>query len=83
MGFLDKLQKIYDKLAFQKRYDKIKSWDFSPEVNASLKQLSDLLPNVIVNSLLKWVKDLYADVGKEQTEEKVAELLLKLKNFVV
>ena len=45
---------------FQKTYDKIDAWEYSPEMKVTIQKINDMMPEVLRNALLAYIKDEYA-----------------------
>lgn len=44
---------------FQKAYDNIDSWDYSPEMKKTVQAISDKIPDVIAKALIGYIKVQY------------------------
>lgn len=58
---------------FQKTYDKIDSWDFPEEWKPAIQQLNDMIPKVVADSLLAYIKDNYKEANYK-AKDKVREI---------
>ena len=56
---------------FQKTYDRIQGWDWSPEMKETIQVLNDKLPPMIAKALLKYIAEFYA------SSESVAKVSLR------
>ena len=45
---------------FQKTYDKIEDWEYSPEMKVTIQKINDMMPEVLRNALLAYIKDQYS-----------------------
>ena len=45
---------------FQKTYDEIDAWEYSPEMKVTIQKINDMMPEVLRNALLAYIKDEYA-----------------------
>lgn len=45
---------------FQKWYDKIDAWDWTPEMKVTIQKLNDKLPSAIADAILGYIKSQYA-----------------------
>ena len=67
---------------FQKAADRIEGMEFPDEVKKFLQQLSDMLPDKMVNGLMKQIENLYKKQGKEVATAFLQKLLEKLREVL-
>ncbi|MFH1231876.1 MAG: hypothetical protein V1709_10315 [Planctomycetota bacterium] len=76
------LKKLYEKLAFQSRYDKIKLWKLPDDVEKLFDETWDNLPKNIQKALWELIKRLYDRYGEEFAIIILQKLLGSLKTQV-
>ena len=45
---------------FQRTADKIDAWEYSPEMKVTIQKINDMMPVVIREALLAYIKDQYS-----------------------
>ena len=45
---------------FQRTADKIEDWEYSPEMKVTIQKINDMMPEVLRNALLAYIKDQYS-----------------------
>lgn len=73
------LQNLYDKLAFQARYDAIQKWDFSPEVKEKINEIWLKLPLSLQSAIWKVIKNIADRYGDELAKAVLASVINALK----
>ena len=64
---------------FQKAADKIQAWDFPPDVKKFVQNLSDMLPQKLLNGFVSYIGGIYRKDGKEVAGAFLGKLIEQLK----
>lgn len=66
---------------YQERYNKIKSWSFSPELKRMLEFLNEEIPEAVTKFLWREIDKAYKKFGPEQAERYIKTLIEKISKF--
>jgi len=76
------LKNLYEKMAFQRRYDEIKSWELPTAVDEAFEYIWASIPSAIQASVMRTIKEVYNEYGKDFAIKLLKDILDRLLKMV-